>query len=265
MTQESARKLPQGAGETSLLGVPFSNVSFEELWTMCCERIELRQPGFIVTPNLDHMVTYRQNDRFREAYSQAMLRTPDSTPVMWLARLLGTPLREKLPGSDLVPRMAERAAESGYSVFCFGAAPGVADRAAEIMQQRWPGLSVAGTYCPPLGFEDDPDEKAKALAAVREATPDVCFVALGSPKQEFWMMETAPENAWGVAVGIGAGLDFVCGQRQRAPVFVQKAGLEWLWRTALEPRRLGPRYWNDAVTLGPLAAREICRRWLGLN
>lgn len=249
--------------EIELLGVPVSNISFDALWAGCEQCIASRKPGFVVTPNLDHIVMYREEAAFRQVYARAMFRTPDSTPVMWLARLLGTPLQEKLPGSDLVPRIARRAALGGYSVFCFGAGPGVADRAAAEMVRHFPGLRIAGTYCPPMGFQQDAGEKAKALDAVKKARPDICFVALGAPRQEYWMMETIEQDAWSVALGIGAGLDFISGQRRRAPAWVQRIGCEWLWRTAFEPRRLGPRYWRDAVTLGPLVLKELAGRLTG--
>lgn len=250
----------EGAREAEILGVPVTSLTFDMLWAECERRVSERRPGFIVTPNLDHMVMYRENPAFRVAYDKAMARTPDSTPVMWLARILGMPLAEKLAGSDLVPRIAERAAESGYSVFLLGAAPGVAERAGEILTERFPGFKLAGVYCPPLGFQEDPEQKAAALEAVRQAQPDLCFVALGAPKQEFWMSETACENAWWVALGIGAGLDFIAGERKRAPVFIQKVGLEWFWRTVQEPCRLGPRYWNDAVKLAPAVFGECWKR-----
>jgi N-acetylglucosaminyldiphosphoundecaprenol N-acetyl-beta-D-mannosaminyltransferase len=233
------------------------------LWAECERRISERQPGFIVTPNLDHMVMYRENPAFREVYAKAMFRTPDSTPVMWLARLLGMPLAEKLAGSDLVPRISERAAACGYSVFLLGAAPGVAERAGKILAQRFPGFRLAGTYCPPLGFQDDPQERAALLAALKEAQPDICYVALGAPKQEFWMAATASEGAWCIALGIGAGLDFISGERKRAPVVLQKLGLEWFWRTVQEPLRLGPRYWNDAAKLAPAVLRALWKRFTG--
>src|SRR5690606_12040011 len=144
-----------------------------------------------------------------------------SKPLMWAARMLGAPLRQKLSGSDLVYWLSEHAARAGHRVFLLGAAPGVADEARAILTAHYPGLQIVGCYSPPLGFEHDPVESDRIAALLREHGPDLCFVALGSPKQEKWMAVHAQQCGVPVMLGIGAGLDFVTGRFRRAPRWMQ--------------------------------------------
>jgi len=181
----------------------------------------------------------------------------DGVPVLWASRLLGKPIREKISGSDLTVWLAEQFNVTGHSLFLLGAAPGVADEAARVFRQRHPNLTIAGTYCPPMGFENDPDEIAKAIACVRAAQPDVCLVALGLPKQEWWMHQHGEACGVPVMIGIGASLDFVAGTLKRAPRWMQKTGTEWLWRVLTEPRRLWRRYFDD----GRLFLALLWREW----
>jgi len=234
-----------------LFGIDFSNLSYEELCRFVDQRIAAREPGYVFTPNVDHAVKFERCSDFREAYRGAMLRLVDGTVLMWACHWLGKPVKEKLSGSDIVPAFSEYAAEKGYSIFLFGAAPGIAGKAAETLRGRFPGLNVVGTYCPPMGFEEDEAENAKAIEAVRMASPDFLFVALGSPRQEIWIAQHSGELGVPVTMGIGATLDFIAGRVKRAPRWMQRAGLEWVWRLLQEPRRLWKRYLiEDSAFLG---------------
>ncbi|MBI4559341.1 MAG: WecB/TagA/CpsF family glycosyltransferase [Candidatus Hydrogenedentes bacterium] len=258
---EAVSALPPEPDERRMLfGIPMSCVTFQDVCRLIARQIRDRQPGFVVTPNVDHICRFQRDPSFREAYRNAWLVLPDGVPLIWVARWLGVPLRQKLSGSDLVPWLSEFAAAKGYSVFFFGAAEGVAEDCADRLRRRWPGLRVAGVYSPPLGFELDPAELARALHRIRASAPDICFVALGSPKQELWLHQYTQELGVPVIIGVGAGLDFAAGRLRRAPIWVQRMGLEWFWRLALEPRRLWRRYLVDDSLFFVLLFREWSQR-----
>lgn len=240
-----------------LFGMPFSNMDVERVCAAVDQRIQERKPGFMATPNVNLVCSFHRNDEFREAYGKAFLWLPDGQPLMWVARLLGLRLREKLSGSDMVPILTAHAASRGHRVFFFGGLPDAAEIAAQRMCQRYPNLIVAGCYCPPYGFEKDPVENAKAIAAIRDSQADMCWVALGSPKQELWLARHLEEINVPACMGVGASLDFLSGKVRRAPRWMQQAGLEWLWRLLQEPRRLWRRYLLDDLIIIPIFLREI--------
>jgi len=239
-----------------LFGITVSNLTFEQVCASVAERIQEGRPGYIVTPNVDHVCRCSKDAAFLEAYQGAFLVLPDGMPIMWAARLLGKPLVEKLSGSDMVPRLSAFAAREGYDLFFLGAARGVAAEAARLLEGHYAGLRVVGVYSPPMGFESDPTACAEVVRRLREAKPDICFVALGSPKQELWMHKYVEACGVPVIVGIGAGLDFVAGRVRRAPVWLQRSGAEWLWRLCHEPRRLWRRYLVEDMYFFRLFWRE---------
>ena len=200
---------------------------------------------YVVTPNVDHLVLLQQHLGLRQAYSAADLVLADGWPVVWASRILGTPLPERVPGSDLVPLLF--AAQRPMSVFLLGAAPGVAERAAARIHARWPNVRVVGTHSPPLGFEASVPENQQILARLQAARPDLLVVGLGAPKQEVWVHAHAAEIPAKVALCVGGTIDFLAGHRRRAPRWIQRCGLEWLFRVICEPRRLAARYARDAM------------------
>ena len=212
---------------------------------------------FVVTPNVDHAVLYQQHAGLRQAYANASLVLADGMPVVAAARLLGRPLPGRVAGSDLAPALfAASAQQGGLRVYLLGAGPGVAERAAANIRARWPAVEVVGTYCPPLGFEHDPDENEKILAQIAAANPDVLLVGLGAPKQELWVNAHRDRIEAAAALCIGATIDFLAGEKRRAPRWMRQIGLEWLHRVASEPRRLLGRYAHDAWIFPKLVARE---------
>ncbi len=201
---------------------------------------------------------FQEHAGLRAAYADASLVLADGMPVVWASRLLGRPLPERVTGSDLAPALFAAAAErGGLRVFLLGAAPGVAERAATKIAQRWPAVQVIDTYSPRLGFERDPAENAEIQSRIAAARPDVLLVGLGAPKQELWVHAHRREIQAPVALCVGATLDFLAGQRERAPVWMRKTGLEWIYRLAGEPRRLAGRYARDAWVFPRLVLREL--------
>jgi N-acetylglucosaminyldiphosphoundecaprenol N-acetyl-beta-D-mannosaminyltransferase len=215
---------------------------------------------FVVTPNVDHIVMLQHHAGLIAAYRDAGMILADGIPVLWSSRLLGQPLPERVAGSDLVPELFSATnAERPLRVYLLGAPPGVADRAADNIRRRWPAVEIGGTYSPPLGFDRNPAECDSILARIAEAAPDVLIVGLGAPKQELWVHKYRERLAAKAVLCVGATIDFLAGERRRAPLWMQDAGLEWLYRVASEPRRLAARYARDAVIFPRLLAREWWR------
>ncbi len=226
------------------------------------------RPRYVCTGNLDHLVIADRDPEFRDAYKKADLVVADGAPVVWLSRLGSRASSEALPervaGSDLFWELARVSGEANLRLFFLGGVEGAADKAAEIVKQRYPGARIAGTYCPPFETFSTKEEQEKIRRIVRKAAPDILLVAFGAPKQEKWI--AAHKDALGVPVSIGVGGSFemAAGVRQRAPLWLQKSGLEWLYRFMQEPTRLFERYFvNDLPYLVGAAARAIAHRVRG--
>jgi N-acetylglucosaminyldiphosphoundecaprenol N-acetyl-beta-D-mannosaminyltransferase len=198
--------------------------------------------GMVFTPNVDHIVIAEEDALFRAAYAQADLALVDGTPVVWAARLLGSPLPQKISGSDLIRPLAERAAVRGWRLYFLGGHPGVADEAKAILEREYPGLRVVGTSAPMIDLSRDISEQRDTIEAIREVRPDLLFLALGAPKQEIFAHRIREMVGPVVMLGIGASLDFVTGKARRSPPWMSAVGLEWIYRLAQEPDRLWRRY-----------------------
>lgn len=217
---------------------------------------------FVVTPNVDHVVQYQENPELRAAYQKASLVVADGWPLVMASRLFGKALPERVPGSDLVPNLFSAASnDRPLRVFLLGAAPGVAIRAAEQIHRRWENVNVVGTYSPPIGFEKDEYENAYILGRVALVKPDVLVVGLGAPKQELWVSRFQGQLDTKVALCVGATIDFLAGQKRRAPKFIQNIGLEWMHRMLSEPSRLVKRYAHDARVFPGLVWQQFRREY----
>jgi N-acetylglucosaminyldiphosphoundecaprenol N-acetyl-beta-D-mannosaminyltransferase len=221
--------------------LPLDVVDFEGALDAIDRLVRAKNGGTVFTPNVDHVVMAEHDERFRTAYAAAALSLVDGTPVLWASRLLRTPLPAKISGSDLVMPLLRRAAEQGYRVYFLGGAPGVADLAKSKLEASLPGIQIVGTDASRIDVNalGDADEVTERI---RRAEPDLVLVALGAPKQEIWSHTRAERLKPAVLIGVGASLDFVAGTQKRAPNWMSKAGLEWLYRLAQEPRRLAARY-----------------------
>jgi N-acetylglucosaminyldiphosphoundecaprenol N-acetyl-beta-D-mannosaminyltransferase len=168
-------------------------------------------------------------------------------PLIWASRVQGTPLPERVAGSSLCLSLSEKLARQSSSIYLLGGNPGVAKQAAQILQDRFPGLRIAGTHCPQIGFEKDAEQLESIRQQLIHANPDVVYVALGSPKTEKLIQllrHDLPKTWW---IGIGISLSFITGEVRRAPRWMQASGMEWIHRMAQEPTRLGKRYLIDGI------------------
>ena len=195
----------------------------------------------IATVNAQFVSAAHLDTRLADIIRNADFSVADGVPLVWASRLLGIPLPGRVNGTDLMVRLCKEAARGGQSVYFMGGHPGSAQLAAGTLSQQYPGLNIAGIDCPPFGFTDDPVLDEQACEKIREARPDIVFVALGMPKAEFWIQNHAHLPAK-IMIGVGGSFELVGGLIKRAPTVFQNLGCEWLWRLAMEPKRLWKRY-----------------------
>lgn len=253
---------PSAPGRVRLFGVDIDVVRREDAVRAVLRMAKTPGPcRFVVTPNADHVLLLQRTPEMRRAYADAALVIADGWPVVVSSWLLSRPLPERVTGSDLVPAVFEAAdANDPLRTYLFGAAPGVAERAARAVEARYPAVRVVGAHGPPFGFERDPDELRRSLERIRAANPELLLVGLGAPKQELWVHAHKDRIPARVALCIGATIDFLAGERPRAPLWMQRTGLEWFHRMMAEPRRLVPRYARNAVEFPGLVFREWRRQ-----
>jgi N-acetylglucosaminyldiphosphoundecaprenol N-acetyl-beta-D-mannosaminyltransferase len=246
----------------AMLGVPFDNVTTAEAVAAIEHMVASRRPHYLVTANVDFLVQAQSDVELRRILMEAHLVLCDGTPLVWASRLLGNRLPERVAGSDLVPVLLKVAAEKQYRVFLLGATPDSVEEAVAHLKRDHPTLPLAGYYSPPFsGLLAMDHEEIKRR--VREARPDLLFVAFGCPKAEKWMAMHYRDLGVPVVAGVGATIDFLAGRVKRAPLWMQQAGLEWMFRMACEPRRLFRRYMKDLLVFGwRIAAQWSLLQWL---
>ncbi len=242
--------------KVNICDVLLDNVSMQETLTAIENFIAAGKPSYITNANVDIVVRCHRDPEFAQYYREGDLSVADGVPLMWAGRLLGTPLKEKVSGSDLVPKVCELANRKGYKLFFLGGRPGAAQAAKERLQEILKDLKVVGTYAPPFGFENDEAELENIARMIKEARPDILFVGLGAPKQERWIKRYYRELDVPVSMGVGVTFEFISGMVKRAPKWMQSVGLEWFWRLIMEPRRLWKRYLVDDVQFFRLLLRQ---------
>ncbi|GAA2867106.1 hypothetical protein GCM10010517_26630 [Streptosporangium fragile] len=244
-------------------------ISEAELLDHVSREWDLGRGGAIVTANVDIVRAATRDPALARLVARSEIVVADGMPVVWAARLAGLPLPGRVTGASLVHTMAERAAGENRSVYLLGGEPGVPEAAARVLAGRFPGLRVAGACSPPFGFDATPEGMREVVAEVAVAAPDLVLAGLGFPKQERTIraLRVALPRAW--HLGCGAGIPMAAGRFSRAPEPVQRVGAEWLYRLALEPRRLARRYLRDdapfavAMLAGALRGRLASRRASG--
>ena len=243
-----------------LFGVDIDPLTMKETVTLIAQW--LNQPEntckFVVTPNVDHIVKVQTDIGLQAAYKQAALVVTDGKPVVWAASLLGVNIPGTVPGSDLVPAIFDHAqsTKTTVKVFLLGAMPGVADRAKANINDKWPLIEIVGTLSPDFGFDKNIEASKTICDIVNKSGAELLLVGLGAPKQELWISQWAPQLTVKVALCIGATIDFLAGEKARAPIWMRKVGLEWLHRMLSEPKRLAKRYLIDAIVFPKLVFKE---------
>jgi len=247
----------------ALLGIPIDDMNIDTALDRIDEFIEdgraTGRTHQIATVNVDFIANAMGDPLLRDILLKADMATADGMPIVWGSRMLGGSIQSRLAGADLVPAIAQRAAQKGYSIYLLGAAPEVVAKAADILQERHPDLIIAGFKSPPFTpiTEMDP-----AIAEeIKTLQPDILMVAFGNPKQEKWIEMYGQQIGVSVMIGIGGSLDFLTGNTSRAPLWMQRIGLEWFYRLLQDPRRLWRRYVIDVF----IFVTRFLRQWWALR
>ncbi len=217
----------------SILNIPVHNVTFVETIAIIESFIQEKTPHQICTVNTEFVMAAQSDDEFRSILQNADLCLPDGIGIVWAAKWLKSPLRERVTGSDLVPLIAREAASRRWTLFFLGAEAGVADRAAQILGERHPQLKVVGAHA----ASPHPDDDDETIRLIRQAQPDILFVAYGAPAQDKWIQRNRARVGVSVMMGVGGSFDFISGVAARAPRWIQNIGLEWLHRLIQQPWR----------------------------
>ncbi|HLP17679.1 MAG TPA: WecB/TagA/CpsF family glycosyltransferase [Bacteroidota bacterium] len=231
-----------------ILGVAIHNLTLDETLRAMTEMALSGQPHHVMTVNPEFVMIAQRDPDFRSVLERATICVADGMGIIWGSRILGRPLKERITGSDTIPAFAHRAAQYGIRIFLLGAAPGVAEETAAILTARNPGLVIAGTFAgSPRAEEED-----EICRLIERSRAHVLLVAYGPPKQDLWIARTQSRLRIPLAIGVGGTFDFIAGKVRRAPVWMQKLGLEWLFRLLREPRR-----WRRMLTLPEFAAAIV--------
>lgn len=267
---DDVRGLPESLQATRVRvgDVAFDKVTMGETVSRIVAMARKRDRArFVCTGNLDHLVIATRDEEFKSAYENADLVVADGAPIVWLSKLAATDaqavLPERVAGSDLFWELAKASSETGIRIFFLGGMTGAAAKAAAIVEKRYPGAQIVGTYCPPFETFNTPEEQQRIRDVVRAARPDVLLVAFGAPKQEKWIAANKDLLGVPVSIGVGGSFEMAAGMLKRAPKWVQSVGLEWFYRFAQQPKRLFQRYFVDdlpylvgaAVRIAVLRAR----------
>jgi N-acetylglucosaminyldiphosphoundecaprenol N-acetyl-beta-D-mannosaminyltransferase len=230
-----------GPRAIQILGVPVSMVNMRRATDLIDAWIRRGDRKYVCVRDAHGLMLCQEDARLRAIHRQAGMVTPDGMPLVWIARLRGVREVARVCGPDLVEEVCRLSPKRGYRHFFLGGAPGIAERMAARLQALHPGLIVAGTYAPTYpATVTEPD--AEAVRRINASRPDIVWVGLGTPKQEYWMSAHLGHVEAPVMIGVGAAFDFAAGAVSRAPRWMQRAGLEWLHRLVMEPRRLWRRY-----------------------
>lgn len=225
----------------NVLGVGVSPVDMEAALRRIEGWIAGREPNYVCVSGVHGVMESQRDPELRTIHNRAGMVTPDGMPLVWLSRLAGFREVERVYGPDLMLACCERSVERGWRHFLYGGAEGVPELLAERLEERFPGIEIAGAYSPPFRPLTE-EEDAAVVERIDAANPDIVWVGLGTPKQERWMDAHVGRLGAPVLIGVGAAFDFHTGRKRQAPGWMQRAGLEWLYRLLSEPRRLGRRY-----------------------
>jgi N-acetylglucosaminyldiphosphoundecaprenol N-acetyl-beta-D-mannosaminyltransferase len=244
----------------NVLGVGISLINMRSALEQISRWIRDRDPHYVSVCTVHTVMECQRDERLRRVVNAAGMTTPDGVPLVWLSRWAGFRFVSRVYGPDLMLAVFAQSAPAGYRHFLYGGREGVADRLAVVLGRRFPGVQIVGTYTPPLAAADELCNDA-TVSVINASHADIVWVGVSSPKQELWMSCMRSRLEAPVLVGVGAAFDFHTGAVRQAPGWMQRAGLEWLFRLIQEPRRLWRRYLID----NPWFAFEVGRQKLGLK
>lgn len=243
--------------QVQLLNVNIDNVAMSDLLD------KLQDGGLVVTPNVDHLMKLQRDRDFYGVYQEAEYRVCDSKILMYVSRFLGTPIQEKISGSDLFPAFyTYYEKDENIKIFLLGAEAGIAEIARRNINSKVGRNIIVDTYSPPFGFEKDEQECQKILKLINSSNATVLAMGVGAPKQEMWIAKHRKYlNNVKIFLAIGATINFEAGSVKRCPIWMSEVGLEWLYRLSSEPKRLWKRYIMDAVPFLYLVFKQRFKRY----
>lgn len=232
-----------------LLNTYVNNITMEEVLNAIELMIKKGRKSYIIAVNVDVVMKIEQDTKLKHITDSADMVIVDGKPLVWISKLYKKPIKEKISGSDLVPRLCDLAKKRGYSIFIIGGKEGVAEKAKANLVAKYPGIVIDGAYAPPFGFENDQKELYKINEMISAASPDILIVCFGCPKQEKWIYENYYSYNAKVSICAGATVDFLAGNVKRCPRWMSNSGLEWVYRFSQEPKRLFKRYFIDDIKI----------------
>jgi N-acetylglucosaminyldiphosphoundecaprenol N-acetyl-beta-D-mannosaminyltransferase len=235
------QKVTSGSGRVDVLGIQVSATNLDETVETFARWIERGDRQLVCVTDMNSLLHARADEQLTKLFNTSGLTVPDGMPLVWAGRKAGFARMDRVAGPDLLERVMAEAAERGWTQYFYGGSEGVAADLRDRFQERHPALKVVGVECPPFRPLTEAED-AEAVARMNEARPDIVWVGLGAPKQERWMAEHRDRLNATILIGVGAAFDFHTGRLDRAPRWMQRAGLEWSYRLYKEPRRLWRRY-----------------------
>ncbi len=256
---EIAADTPPSA-RVNVLGVGVSAVNLTSATETIGRWIDTRANTYVCITGAHGVIESQKDDTLRGIHNAAGMVTPDGMPLVWLSRLRGQRTVDRVYGPDLMAEVCDKMRERGCRHFLYGGNTGVAEKLADALRARFPGIEIAGTYTPPFRALTD-EEDAAVVEMINDSGADIVWVGLSTPKQEYWMSAHAGRTNAAVMVGVGAAFDFHAGLKEQAPRWIQRSGFEWLFRLVTEPKRLWRRY----AEIVPLFLLLVALESLGLR
>lgn len=242
--------------QRQLFGLNFNAVTLDEAVVLLAQAVSGRPARVVVTPNVDHLVNLEENAELKNTYKTADFVFADGMPVVWASKLLGVSLPARVTGADLFVALVIEAQKRAWHVAVIGGMPGQEQALLDLFAQVYPDLRIS-LHCPRMGFDYQGEDGEACVKWVNDIAPDVVFVCLGFPRQDLWALHVRNQVNTGLLLGVGASMEFALGLIPRAPVWMQRSGLEWLWRLLSNPRKLWRRY----LLKGPRFSGIVWREW----
>ena len=242
--------------KVDILGTPVSSLTMDELFSDWESVIKQGKKAQVCITPVNSILAARATASVQEIYKHADYVLCDGVPVKWASKFLGDPIKERITGLDVLPRIFPFASRNDFTIFLLGASPGVADTLKAVMEAKHPGVKIVGTFVPPFRAVFSKEENQEMIDAINTVKPDILLVSLTAPKQDIWIAENLEKLDTHVAIGIGGAFEVAAGMIQRAPLWMQKSGLEWLYRFLQEPKRMFRRYFVEAPVFIPLIIKQ---------
>jgi len=242
--------------KVNILGVQISSITNDDLLATFKQHILHKQKKQVCITPVNSVLAAVKSEQVKTIYNNADYVLCDGMPLKWASSFLNTPIKERITGLDLLPNLVELCSKNDFSIFLLGASPGVGDKLKDIILNQYPQAKIVGVYVPPFMTAFTADENYNMISAVNAASPDVLLVSLTAPKQDIWIANNKDALNATLLVGIGGAFEVMAGLAKRAPKWVQKAGLEWLYRFIQEPKRLFRRYFIEAPLFIPLIIKQ---------